>query len=144
MCPQEPWRCPGPISHEKGSSIYESTEWWVEYSCRAASQFAMTRGGAALLTLIRLFSLEPAAGGHTRILIRYRGFVRPTWLDIAYRAAIVPTDHIVATGMLNGLAAGHRWKLIASRTHRRAPAATRPGALYQVGVTVPWGASPFV
>jgi len=37
------------------------------------------------------------------MLIRNRGFVRPLWLDLAYRAVIVPADHIMATGMFEGL-----------------------------------------
>jgi hypothetical protein len=49
------------------------------------------------------FSLTPVAAGHTRLLIRNRGLVTPQWLDLAYRAAIVPSDHIMATGMLDGL-----------------------------------------
>ncbi len=49
------------------------------------------------------FSLEPAEPGHTRLLIRNRGRVWPRWLDLAYRAVIVPADHIMATGMLDGL-----------------------------------------
>ncbi len=49
------------------------------------------------------FSLQPNGGG-SRLLIRNRGWVQPIWLDLAYRAGIVPADHIMATGMLKGLA----------------------------------------
>lgn len=60
------------------------------------------RFGAAL-DWVWTFSLEPAAGG-TRLLIRNRGWVTPRWLDLGYRALIVPADHVMAQGMLDGLA----------------------------------------
>ena len=41
--------------------------------------------------------------GRTRLLVRSRGLVRPGWLDIGYRALIVPADHVMATGMLRGV-----------------------------------------
>lgn len=58
----------------------------------------------ATLDWVWTFSLQPTGDGGTRLLIRNRGRVRPIWLDLAYRAAIVPADHIMATGMLKGLA----------------------------------------
>lgn len=48
------------------------------------------------------FSLKPDGAG-TRLLIRNRGWVTPRWLDLAYRALIVPADHIMAQGMIKGL-----------------------------------------
>lgn len=48
------------------------------------------------------FSLTPDGAG-TRLLIRNRGWVTPRWLDLAYRALIVPADHIMAQGMIQGL-----------------------------------------
>jgi len=57
----------------------------------------------AELDWVWTFSFTPAAGGCTRMLIRNRGFVKPAWLDLAYRAIIVPADHIMATGMFDGL-----------------------------------------
>ncbi len=59
----------------------------------------------ASLDWVWTFSLEPSVGGGTRMLIRNRGTVSPAWLDLAYRLVIVPADHIMATGMLRGLAA---------------------------------------
>jgi hypothetical protein len=38
------------------------------------------------------FCFTPAAGGCTRMLIRNRGFVKPLWLDLGYRAFVVPAD----------------------------------------------------
>ncbi len=58
----------------------------------------------AELDWVWTFRFEPAAGECTRMLVRNRGFVKPGWLDLAYRAAIVPADHIMATGMFAGLA----------------------------------------
>jgi len=58
----------------------------------------------AKLDWVWIFSLEPSRDGGTRLLIRNRGSVAPRWLDVAYRAAIVPADHIMATGMIRGLA----------------------------------------
>jgi hypothetical protein len=49
------------------------------------------------------FSLEPVGDGSTRMLIRNRGLVAPTWLDVAYRVALVPADHIMTKGMFAGL-----------------------------------------
>lgn len=57
----------------------------------------------ARLDWVWTFSLEPAGAG-TRMLIRNRGWVRPRWLDLAYRALVVPADHVMARGMLQGLA----------------------------------------
>ncbi len=61
------------------------------------------RVGAAL-DWVWTFSLEPEGTG-TRLLIRNRGWVTPRWLDLGYRALIVPADHVMARGMLDGLAA---------------------------------------
>ncbi|MCB0911243.1 MAG: hypothetical protein KDB60_06480 [Propionibacteriaceae bacterium] len=58
----------------------------------------------AQLDWVWTFSLAANDRGGTRLLIRNRGCVRPPWLDLGYRAAIVPADHIMATGMLRGLA----------------------------------------
>ncbi|HEY3409514.1 MAG TPA: hypothetical protein VGK53_15190 [Propionicimonas sp.] len=57
----------------------------------------------AELDWVWTFSFAPEPGGCTRMLIRNRGFVRPLWLDLAYRGVIVPADHIMATGMFQGL-----------------------------------------
>jgi hypothetical protein len=50
------------------------------------------------------FVLDPAPGARTRMLVRNRGLVRPAWLDVTYRAAIVPADHVMTRGMFRGLA----------------------------------------
>ncbi|WOQ18071.1 hypothetical protein [Raineyella sp. W15-4] len=68
------------------------------------------------------FRLAPTGEGGTRLLIRSRGFARPRWLDVGYRAAIVPADHVMATGMLKGLA-----KRVGEAPGRQAPGATDPG-----------------
>jgi hypothetical protein len=57
----------------------------------------------ATLNWVWTFALEAEKEG-TRMLIRNRGCVRPLWIDYAYRALITPADHIMATGMLRGLA----------------------------------------
>lgn len=57
----------------------------------------------AELDWVWTFRFAPAPGGCTRMLIRNRGFVKPAWLDLAYLAIVVPADHIMATGMLEGL-----------------------------------------
>ncbi len=36
--------------------------------------------------------------------IRSRGVASPAWLDLAYRAIILPADHIMTNGMFAGLA----------------------------------------
>lgn len=69
----------------------------------------------ARLDWVWIFSLEPMADGGTRLLIRNRGWVEPPWLDLAYRVAVVPADHIMATGMIRGVA-------------RRLRRARRPGS----------------
>lgn len=58
----------------------------------------------AELDWVWTFSFTPVDEGRTRMLIRNRGFVKPAWLDLAYRTIIVPADHIMATGMFDGLA----------------------------------------
>jgi hypothetical protein len=58
----------------------------------------------AELDWVWTFRFTPAPGGCTRMLIRNRGSVKPGWLHFAYRAVIVPADHIMATGMFDGLA----------------------------------------
>lgn len=60
------------------------------------------RRGASL-DWVWTFALDPAPGGRTRMLVRNRGWVRPGWLDLAYRAAIVPADHVMTRGMFRGL-----------------------------------------
>jgi hypothetical protein len=57
----------------------------------------------ASLDWVWTFTLDPVGTGRTRMLIRNRGSVHPWWIDLGYRAAIVPTDHVMATGMLRGL-----------------------------------------
>ena len=57
----------------------------------------------ASLDWVWTFALDPAPGGRTRLLIRNRGRVHPTWLDLAYRAAVVPADHVMTRGMFRGL-----------------------------------------
>ena len=57
------------------------------------------------LDWIWTFALDPVEGGRTRMLIRNRGSVHPWWINAGYLAAIVPADHIMATGMLRGLQA---------------------------------------
>ena len=57
----------------------------------------------AELDWVWTFSLTPTGTG-TRLLIRNRGWVTPPWLDLAYRALVVPADHVMAQGMLKGLA----------------------------------------
>ena len=57
----------------------------------------------ASLDWVWTFALDPALGGRTRLLIRNRGRVSPTWLDLAYRAAVVPADHVMTRGMFRGL-----------------------------------------
>lgn len=58
----------------------------------------------ASLDWVWTFALDPLGQGRTRILIRNRGRVRPGWLDLAYRAVIVPADHVMTRGMFEGLA----------------------------------------
>lgn len=57
----------------------------------------------AELDWVWTFSLVPEGAG-TRMQLRSRGRITPRWLDLAYRAVIVPADHIMARGMLAGLA----------------------------------------
>lgn len=57
----------------------------------------------ASLDWVWTFALDPEPGGRTRLLIRNRGRVRPTWLDLAYRAAVIPADHVMTKGMFRGL-----------------------------------------
>ncbi len=49
------------------------------------------------------FSLAPAPGGGTRMMIRNRARTAPWWLTAAYVGVLIPADHIMATGMLRGL-----------------------------------------
>ncbi|HEY3339764.1 MAG TPA: hypothetical protein VGK18_14780 [Propionicimonas sp.] len=58
----------------------------------------------AELDWVWTFRFAPSDGGRTRMLVRNRGSVKPGWLDLAYRAVIVPADHIMATGLFDGLA----------------------------------------
>lgn len=57
----------------------------------------------ASLDWVWTFALDPVPGGRTRMLVRNRGRVAPAWLDVAYRAAIVPADHVMTRGMFRGL-----------------------------------------
>ena len=59
----------------------------------------------AALDWVWTFALDPAppSGTRTRLLVRNRGRVQPTWLDLAYRAVIVPADHIMTRGFFRGL-----------------------------------------
>lgn len=57
----------------------------------------------AELDWVWTFHLQSTDESSTRMLIRNRGTVKPLWLDLAYRAIIVPADHIMASGMLRGL-----------------------------------------
>jgi hypothetical protein len=57
----------------------------------------------ARLDWVWTFALDPAPGGRTRLLVRNRGRVEPRWLDLLYRAAIVPADHVMTRGMFRGL-----------------------------------------
>jgi hypothetical protein len=57
----------------------------------------------ASLDWVWTFALDPAPSGRTRMLVRNRGRVQPGWLDLAYRAAIVPADHVMTRGMFLGL-----------------------------------------
>lgn len=58
----------------------------------------------ASLDWVWTFALDPLGQNRTRMLIRNRGRVRPGWLDLAYRALIVPADHVMTRGMFEGLA----------------------------------------
>ena len=60
------------------------------------------RFGAAL-DWVWTFTLDPVDLGRTRMLVRNRGSVEPAWLDLGYRAAITPADHIMTRGMFRGL-----------------------------------------
>lgn len=57
----------------------------------------------ASLDWVWTFALDPVGADRTRLLIRNRGWVRPWWLGLGYQWSIVPSDHIMATGMLRGL-----------------------------------------
>jgi hypothetical protein len=59
----------------------------------------------AALDWVWTFALDPAppSGTRTRLLVRNRGHVQPTWLDVAYRAVIVPADHVMTRGFFRGL-----------------------------------------
>ena len=57
----------------------------------------------ASLDWVWTFALDPAPNNSTRLLIRNRGRVQPAWLDLAYRASIVPSDHVMTRGMFTGL-----------------------------------------
>ena len=58
----------------------------------------------ASLDWVWTFALDPLGETRTRMLVRNRGRVRPAWLDLAYRALIVPADHVMTKGMFRGLA----------------------------------------
>ncbi len=59
------------------------------------------RYGAAL-DWVWTFDLREDSG-HTRLLVRNRGWVHPWWVNAGYLALFVPADHVMATGMLRGL-----------------------------------------
>ena len=61
-----------------------------------------TQFGAAL-DWVWTFALDPVPAGRTRMLIRNRGRVEPGWLDLGYRALVVPADHVMTRGMFRGL-----------------------------------------
>jgi hypothetical protein len=51
------------------------------------------------------FVMRPAADGGTRLQLRVRGRTSPWWLTLAYHAALVPADYVMAVGMLRGIRA---------------------------------------
>jgi hypothetical protein len=57
----------------------------------------------ASLDWVWTFALDADLSGRTRLLIRNRGRVHPAWIDLAYRAVIVPADHVMTRGMFRGL-----------------------------------------
>jgi hypothetical protein len=57
----------------------------------------------ASLDWVWTFTLDPIPGNRSRMLIRNRGRVSPTWLDLGYRALVTPADHIMTRGMFRGL-----------------------------------------
>jgi hypothetical protein len=57
----------------------------------------------ASLDWVWTFALDPLGQNRTRMLVRNRGRVLPGWLDLAYRALIVPADHVMTRGMFRGL-----------------------------------------
>lgn len=81
------------------------------------------------------FALADAGDGGTRLLLRIRGRTSPWWLTVAYVAAIIPADYIMATSMLRG---------IRRRVHRQGAAVpqhgrrqTSPVGASAVGTTPP-------
>lgn len=51
------------------------------------------------------FVLRPTVDGGTRPHLRVRGRTSPWWLTLAYHAAIVPADYVMALGLLRGIRA---------------------------------------
>lgn len=60
------------------------------------------RWGAAI-DWVWTFALDERPGGRTRLQLRTQGRTRPWWLTAAYVGALVPADHVMATGMLHGI-----------------------------------------
>lgn len=50
------------------------------------------------------FHLSEVRPGCTRLHLRVRGRLSPWWLRLGYLTALVPADHVMAGGMLRGLA----------------------------------------
>jgi hypothetical protein len=50
------------------------------------------------------FELRDVHPGSTRLHLRVRGRLAPWWLRVAYLVALTPADHVMAHGMLRGLA----------------------------------------
>jgi hypothetical protein len=49
------------------------------------------------------FRLDESGAGGTRLHTRARGRMSPRWFAAFYLAAVVPADHVMATGMLRGI-----------------------------------------
>jgi hypothetical protein len=49
------------------------------------------------------FALTPITSNRTRFHFRSRIAVRPFWLRLGYRAALVPADFVMARSMCHGL-----------------------------------------
>lgn len=58
----------------------------------------------ALIDWVWTFALDPVPGGRTRFLVRTVARTDPWWFTVAYVATLVPADHVMATGMVRGLA----------------------------------------
>lgn len=58
---------------------------------------------AAAIDWTWAFRLTALTGGRTRLHLRVRGRASPWWLTVAYHAALVPADFVMAMGMLRGI-----------------------------------------